>query len=1488
MKFFKKLKRNSFIPRAAAVLLTIPMLLRIVCPIATVESADFFSSASPAVCVYFGDTEIYDGMVIDPTGYIHAGYSFTATLSQLAGTDTNVILPKCLNAAYAMSEPIIGTDSKGSEIKVGQLVIDDELHVKVSFFDMRDDTYSKAASLGITEISEDTAVDPDEPPVDPDETVMVEFDVPVIIDTTWLTANGDGSYNVELESGGHKVTVTIEAEDVPVATPAVSAAPAILTAPTVFDSGEFIGTVTLKNGFPKLYRVTGSGSSSTSALITEGTSVSSTDALKVMYEFTMTLEEATAIKAQIDLGNNKFSIPIPTGLKIPAMLADIPMYISIETSSGNFETLLFGWLYVADEDVHVMFDGSFWDDLSYYYRYINYAEGGLDFGCVLDMAQIGTAKGYPVQLTTDFSTIINLEIADNTKSDVLTKNRGAYITSTSSQYYGMVQWIVTYTVGGDGATLPIAFEDKFTTDEMKLSSDIAIGYTKKGSTTSTSITCAPGSSTSGTDTIITYSLTAADLGISDTPAKLGAGDTVRFTYYTLPQPGVYTSASSNFYNYAKVTPDGSTAVTANNYVTISEANKQLVSKSGIASSTNDDEIVWTVTFDTKGLTIQDPNFYDYIGKGLTVTDNVTITGPNSYSYTITPSVPTNYLSSTPSGAPSNINAAGFTGSAKGPTILFIPLTGEFNGKYTVTYTTKVDNEYFVGATGYDFNPTFDNTAWIDFTYKDYPVYKADVTRRTGTVGENGPVPPVCVKTDIVRKSGDYSEDTHIIKWTVTVNPHHATILSTPTATVTEMFPAELEYVTDSLKFAAGNEVVSGEVTLPTVSSNSFDINVSNLGDKMLVFEFGTRVPEAFFQKNKTLDTSTTTGTAEHFENIVDFAGDITYKGTRSSATERATATVQPPSTVVDKTVSYNYDTKTATWKITVNGNKMPMTNAVLTDTLEAYLKTQSVIVSDTDNITNGSSYSFTEDTSTNKITVSLGDICNEKTVYVFINTLVDVDQLGLNKKTSATITNSGVGLTWDDSGGNPQSETSDSVSHTIYNTMLGKDHGNSYSESANTISYQINVNPVNLNLGSDCKLTDNIPTQLRLKLNTVKLYYAKSKDATTTASTGPELEADTLADARDFTWKYDIDTRKLEIWFPDPQRAYILTYECVVDNLNNLPSNKEITNKVTLEGNTMGIDQTKTNGYVVDASAWRRGSLIPSSNSITIKKVNSLLKDVPIQGIHFTLYADIGDGVKRHVKTDVTNTKGELSFTGLSPWITYSLKEEDTDPGNYYNTTAAIVSGENINAQSIDTYTYFTEGSNEQVKLTITNPPLSYDVGFVKVNDEGTRLNGSKFTISGNTITYNGDAYEYPAREATSVNDGELDGVVTFENVPIGTYKLVETAPTPHYLKNTTEYELIVNQDGSYTITELKPDGSPGKVYNGDQLTPSPLEVINTYSRAHEYPTETPQETENTISAKDQPNTGDSGRLFLWKLILCSSAAVMIALLWVRKKKKLW
>ena len=173
-----------------------------------------------------------------------------------------------------------------------------------------------------------------------------------------------------------------------------------------------------------------------------------------------------------------------------------------------------------------------------------------------------------------------------------------------------------------------------------------------------------------------------------------------------------------------------------------------------------------------------------------------------------------------------------------------------------------------------------------------------------------------------------------------------------------------------------------------------------------------------------------------------------------------------------------------------------------------------------------------------------------------------------------------------------------------------------------------------------------------------------------------------------------------------------------------------------------------------------------SAGTIKILKTDSETGQ-PLQGAEFTIL----DDHMREVTKGTTDETGLVAFAGL-PLGPYYCQETQAPPGYVPLGSIELV---------------YLDGNGKVVTLSYTNKPARGSIKLTKKNSDGELLSGVVFTL------YDADKHE--------IKSGTTDenGVVVFDNLPIGDYWYAETSELPGYVPN---HNLMAARVGYHTAVD--------------------------------------------------------------------------------------
>ena len=867
------------------------------------------------------------------------------------------------------------------------------------------------------------------------------------------------------------------------------------------------------------------------------------------------------------------------------------------------------------------------------------------------------------------------------------------------------------------------------------------------------------------------------------------------TYKTQPDSfsGETGTGSSTFGNTATAYVSGKQSGSpANASVTL-----DWISKSAGAYNYGTKEIPWTVKAGITDQTITGAMVKDSLPAGLTLdTGSVYWQAPGSS---------TKVLVTQDTGTPGS-PALGKFGYDSSTGMLFYN-AGTLTGQGILTYNTFVsDSDLNSQNIGFSYS----NQAWLTWTEEGGSITDAPSATATGGVGSGG----------LISKSAgptvNYNDGTtSTIHWTVTIDKNQINI---DAGTVLEDdIPAGQQYVPGTFKFGGsaatpdsvvtdpGTGVTKIIYTLPAITGPTTVTYDTTITDKASLYSGNNNNKDVSFQNTAKLVNS-----------------GKSYDGASSTGTQGY------HSQLVGKGVltNYNYDTHVVTWQITVDRNNLSLTNAKVTDQIPA-----GMIYVDG---------SLTVDNAPAQPGPGSGSsVVN----YTFAGTIQGLHTLTLQTKltddelksafSSKTYTNN-VNLT------SPEitSAASASAGSTIQNPIVTK--AGAYSKDDDQIDWTVEVNKAKLSLGAGAALTDQLSNAIRLDTSTVQIYPAavNPADGSLSKAAGVPLSAD------QYTVSYDVSQNVAVFTFKNPiNSAYLLYFS--TDVLPNTPAvNNSITlngmgvsgtptatvngvqvNNMDATGSgetgSITIQKTDAGGKTLDGATF--GLLDIAGNPVSGQTPQTTGADgsAKFQNLLYHTYyikeTSAPDGylrstVLQRVRLSATNRDyiytavdekalGELSFAktkedGMTPLqgATFTLTDNS---GKVPDRTAQSDSTGKVTFQNVPlgdytiretaapqgwlisgmTLTANVKYNGDQTAVTtnlssdtLTDSPAVGDFSFTKVKEDGTTpLAGAGFTL-----------YDV-GKNAVKTVFSDANGLVKFQNVPLGDYTVQETAVPAGY-----------------------------------------------------------------------------------------------------------
>ncbi len=833
------------------------------------------------------------------------------------------------------------------------------------------------------------------------------------------------------------------------------------------------------------------------------------------------------------------------------------------------------------------------------------------------------------------------------------------------------------------------------------------------------------------------------------PGKIGKGETKTLTYQTQPTDGAFTTGEKQvtFNNGAALRQDD---VDKDSDAASVDVDLDWITKTstGVHITDSVKEIDWKVEAGIDGRTVSNAKISDTLPAGLALKDDDNVDVQWQAPGSTEPVALT--LSSNDDPDPGQYS---YDADTRECVFNVSNNGGKLTGRGTLTYTTTVtDPDTDLNDNG---EKTYSNTAtltWDELTVGTGPSDSAD-----GTVGSGGLISKWADGT----KDFDYYHP--VIHWTIVVNRNK---ISMPANTqVSDVIPTGQTFVDGTFKVYK-NEDFSIPVTPGTLSGPSTEAD-------------GTHITYTF--SNVFSDTYT----IKYDTEITDF--DAFYAGTGNGGTDvkiynqvslirgEDTITIDPDpsktlnSQVLEKSVAehYDYSTHEVTWEIVVNRNKLPMTNATVTDTIPDGME----YVDGTFYVDGTLTAPSTVSDDLRTVSYQFENI-NEQHVITLTTKLTD-EKLKEQFNNGTDFTNQAA-LTTTDHG-----PFTDSATVNINNPILTKDTEN-YEKGDGYIEWAVSVNQGQLALGGNATLTDPLDSCLVLDQSSVKVYKANVNPANGTLTPA----GDPLSSPDDYTVDYQTvpgeNFNHVTFTFKNPgNSAYLVkfTTDIDMDLIEQLPGKtKTFTNSAELTGiaGINGGTQNSTNVEVTSA----RGGANNNVGTVTVHKTDEAGN--PLEGAVFALLNYKGT---KEIATATTDEQGIATFSKQS-FYAYHLVEK-TPPAGYLKDTT-----DKLFRLSNDAKTF--EWTFQDKKIAPGT------VSFQKKSTGGALLSGGSFQLTGTS-----GGGQTVTRTASSAG-----GTVTFKDVPIGTYTISEITPPSGYraTSQTLTATVRVNAENTAVESVVTPD----------------------------------------------------------------------------------
>jgi len=706
-------------------------------------------------------------------------------------------------------------------------------------------------------------------------------------------------------------------------------------------------------------------------------------------------------------------------------------------------------------------------------------------------------------------------------------------------------------------------------------------------------------------------------------------------------------------------------------------------------------------------------------------------------------------------------------------------SGTGDGEYSysanvLTYRFASDSQPTAGTTArLTFYTRVTAAAWTAYLNTNDPISfsnSADLSWNENTTGTNPgdgfEISEGISEGGLLNKSGGsttnyaYSVlDPGTIQWTITVNRNRVNIVN---AKIVDSIPADQALLID----ASHPFTVSG-LNSETITAAASTANFTYTDTNNFSYEF----PE----ETVGTDTISTQYTVTFYTRIVDPSGlDKLYSNgnknyqnsvtltSDSSGNISETGTKTYRSQMVNKSVAtdYNYNPadRTVQWRIVVNRNLLPLTNAVVSDTLPEGM----TLLIDTE-------HPFSVSASgTGGLGVLSGSSGDSSFTYTLPTSTSDQYTITFWSKMSesALITQ------WEGTKGfrNEASLDADEIDSpvinrataNIKNPVISKTYD--YTTGSDTITWSVEINNAQVLL-QNAVVNDTLNASLTLDTDSVELYEITIDDSTGNANPGG-----TLVDPSEYgvTLPTSGNGNVLSVALPQSTtKAYRLEFKTLI-----LTDDIDLSNTIDITGSTGDPAGSSTSTQIVVNDLYSSGG--SGTNTLTVHKTDS--EGNPLEGAEFRLLNVGQQPITKNGNqiTQTTDSSGNAVFSGLPSWVFY-VEETNPNPG-YLIPENSILGGTRL------------EGTDT---INFTNYLALTDVTFNKTGADGALLNGGTFTLSG--LDYDSNP--------VNLSSSAINGVVTFEDVMPnleGTpYTITETEVPDGHISTTTTLSVSITYNES-------------------------------------------------------------------------------------------
>lgn len=999
-------------------------------------------------------------------------------------------------------------------------------------------------------------------------------------------------------------------------------------------------------------------------------------------------------------GSNYFTVTLPNGIDFAYGIGETHNITAEDAESGSW--VLGTWQFTDSNTIRVNFNA----DVA------NHSNMWGKVGVNGTFKELGPDDNTSTQVTFGSQVVtINREVPPLPEIELA--KSGAYNASTND-----ITWTVTATPPSGVDLGEYTLVDAFSANQTYKAGSFYVGTTN----------IADGSLDLTTANQVSYTFPAGT-----------TGEQV-ITYKTTPttfkgETGASTATDLSTFTNTATIYWGSEAVTEPVLATVTT---DWISKSGAPVTTSDGSMVlkWTVQATVPGNeSITGVKITDTLPAGLELLNNAT--------YPLQIKIGSGAASTVSEGTAAGTYTYTYTDVATASTLEY-RFPAALSGNATLTYFTKVTNrDAMLNNNG---TVNFTNKAKLSWTeMSDSGNPPADTATAAG-VGGGGLLAKSAGSTTNFAPPG-------YITWTTTVNRN---AISMTNAAIKDTIPTNQQLLIDAdhpFTVKQGSTTVFSTTTATaTAAFTSTDSFVRDFS-----YAFGN-ISAAYTvtYSTKIVDFSTlyVNNTSVAFGNKV-----VLSRTGQTDLTVNGTKTYNSQMIAKSSVGSYDYATHTAKWQIVVNRNKLPLTNAVVADTLP----TGMVLLIDTDHPFTVLKDGETTPLATAPTTGASGDtsfvyafpsaIDNQYTI-TFYTRLTD-ETLKQQWSGNKNFTNS-ASIDGDEIG----TAINATATAQIKNPVVTKTY--QYKAGSDYIDWSAVINPGQIQL-TNASVSDILDPALMVDGDSIKLYRV---DVNSDGSVQAAADGTLVTSGYAVTLPTTANNNTLTVTLPDSKSAYRLEFTTyiIADDVNTV-------NKISLTGTSSSPSGTAEASRIEINNLWSSGG--SGSMKLTVNKVNG--SGDPVAGAVYRLLNFNKDPILKGGKyvEATTNDDGDAIFNNLPSWVFYVVEVETPD-GYLLNTD--YIGGDRL---------------NENVLYTTSDEDALGTLRFDKTATDGATLSGGTFTLTG--TDYNN---EDVTRTAAAV-----DGVVTFPDLPLGSYSVTETTAPDGYVESSDTITATVTYDEAKTAT---------------------------------------------------------------------------------------